>query len=128
MYFVGCQHQNSPIFEYLLKIWHQRMFFSQYPNNRWELIHWTRYFHEDTQLLEIHNSRCADQDIPGSWVGVVEKQLGACWSTEKCTSELFRAHASQLVLELRLGCTLALVSSEPQTREVATTISSDAAR
>ena len=33
VYFVGSQHQNSQIFEYLLKIiWHQRMFFS--PNTQ----------------------------------------------------------------------------------------------
>ena len=39
-----------------------------------------------------------------------------------------RARVSQLVLGLRSGCTLALASSEPQTRAAATTISSDAAR
>ena len=68
------------------------------------------------------------------------------WSTDKCIFTMlqyynvtcynielkkirhFRARVSQLVLGLRSGCTLALGSSEPQTREVATTISSDAAR
>ena len=44
------------------------------------------------------------------------------------TISKFRARVSRPVLELRSGCTLASASSEPPTREGATTISSDAAR
>ena len=48
-------------------------------------------------------------------------------ASKKCNM-MFREHVSQLVLGSRLGCTLDSVSSEPQTRGVVTTISSDAAR
>jgi len=70
--------------------------------------------------------RCAAQTArhiltPASWNTTPAENIG--------TSKKFhRARVSRPVLELRSGCTLASASSEPPTREGATTISSDAAR
>ena len=89
VYFVGSQHQNSQIFEYLLKIiWHQRMFFS--PNT--QIIGGNRLIGHGVssmkklQLLEIVANQKIFKGFSKHWW--IVGQWRSSWWKSKCDKTL----------------------------------------
>ena len=68
MLVVSCHRQAGKYlkFDYLLEIWAPTDVFSKHPNNRWELIHWTRHFHEESTAI---------RNIPGEESATIENLL-----------------------------------------------------